>query len=496
MLPALLLALAGIVLLPAPLGEAQGGRILLTVYHTGDIHGHIDPGAARLAGYIRSRPEPKLLLDAGDWFLGTPVGTLSRGRALADLFNAVPYDAVGLGNHEFDLGVETLKDLVRRVKVPVLAANVYERKTGRRPSWVLPWIIKTVDGVKVGIFGLLTSRMPRLAVRGNIAGLEFRPELDEAKKAVRHLRRKGAGVIIAVSHLGFENPERWPFVGDQTLAALVPGIDLIVGGHSHTVLERPLRDASHGTLIAHAGSGLERLGKVVLEIDRVSGRVVSSTGSLVDLRSVTEPPDSRVLGIIRRHVETVSPLVDVVLATASVRLKGRGEPESPLGSWMTDCVRSASGADVALQNSGGIRADLPAGLVTLRALFNIMPFENRVLLLRMRGRILRTVLDASGGAGALQVSGARIVYRRSRGRRWRRRGKRIASVAVGGRPLDDAALYVVAVPDFLVERESSVPYELVESREASGVFLRDILAGCARREGLIESPRPGRIVKR
>lgn len=408
---------------------------------------------------------------------------------MAEFFNAVPYDAVAPGNHEFDLGTGVFRGLVAEIKVPVLAANVYDSGNGKRVSFLSPSIIKNVAGVKVGIFGLLTSRMPALAVRGNIAGLEFRREVDEARKVVRSLRRRGATVIIAVTHIGFENPDRFPFEGDQTLAAMVPGIDLIVGGHSHTELARPLKDATHGTLIAHAGAKLRRVGRVVLDIDPVSGRVVGSRGGLVDLEGVNTAPDPRVQEIVRRYQRAVAEEADVVLASAERRLEGYGDPESPVGNWLTDCVRSRTGADIALQNSGGIRASLPAGTVTFRALFNIMPFENRVVLLRMRGRVVRAVFEASGGAGALQVSGMRVGYRRGR----RRRGRRIADIEVGGAPLREDRLYTVAVSDYMVERESSVPFESAESREAGGGLIRDMMVGCAREQGRVMPPVPGRI---
>jgi hypothetical protein len=118
-----------------------------------------------------------------------------------------------------------------------------------------------------------------------------------------------------------------------------------------------------------------------------------------------------------------------------------------------------------------------------------MPFENRVTLLRMRGRGVRAVLEASGSAGALQISGARLGYRRGR----RRRGERIARIEVGGNSLREDRLYKVAVPDFMVERDSPVPFDLAESREAGGRLVREIMNECARAQGRIKTPVTGRI---
>ncbi|UPT74429.1 MAG: metallophosphoesterase [Elusimicrobiota bacterium] len=225
--------------------------IKLRVYHTNDVHGWIMPrpdkfqtnrlvgGAAALAALIAKDTGPKLVLDAGDWWQGTPEGSLTKGEAVADVFNAIGYDAVVIGNHEYDDGADSLKTLIGKIKVPVLSANTYGAD-GKLVPWVRASIVKEIAGVKVGIFGLTTTNMRRLAFPKNIAGLDFRREVDVAREQVKALKRQGATVIIAVTHIGLEN-EHSKHEGDQTLAREVPGIDLIVGGHSHTFLSRPVQ---------------------------------------------------------------------------------------------------------------------------------------------------------------------------------------------------------------------------------------------------------------
>src|SRR5207245_551507 len=123
----------------------------------------------------------------------------------------------------------------------------------KRVDYLRPWIIKERAGIKIGIFGLLTTNMPNLTFPDNISGLKFRREVDEAKEAVKALREQGATVIIALTHVGFESPALGRFEGDQTLATEVKGIDLIIGGHTHTPLKEPVRDATYGTLIVQDG---------------------------------------------------------------------------------------------------------------------------------------------------------------------------------------------------------------------------------------------------
>ncbi|MBI5631435.1 MAG: bifunctional metallophosphatase/5'-nucleotidase [Elusimicrobia bacterium] len=488
------------------LAGASGAESLkIFVYHTNDIHGWIrsrpasfyqaDPsrligGAAVLSNVLKKEAGPKLLIDAGDWFQGTPEGSLSRGESAVEIFNALGYDAVAVGNHDFDFGEARLKELSGMAKIPVLAANIY-RKDGQRVAYLKPWIVKEVAGVKVGIFGLTTTHMRQLTFPENFAGLEFRREVEAAREAVKALRARGATVIIAATHVGFESPDMGPFEGDQTVASQVEGIDLIVGGHTHTPLRVPVRDATYGTLITQAGSTLSQVGRVTLEIDPKTKKVAASRGELLDLWADEWGEDPGVLALSGKYESRVKAIFDVVVATAAARLSRNREGESSLGDWMTDCERSWARADIAFQNGGGIRADLEAGPVTVRDIFNVMPFDNYVVRLSMKGALVREILDYGVGRskGMLQVSGVEFSYDRDGAQ-----GRRAAAVLVGGRPLDDEASYEVATIDFMVKGgDGYTPFALAQKQENTKTLLRDVLRECARKQGLIAVPSGGRL---
>ncbi|MDD5657085.1 MAG: bifunctional UDP-sugar hydrolase/5'-nucleotidase [Elusimicrobia bacterium] len=482
----------------------QAGTFKVSILHTNDSHSWVMPrpaafyepnparpigGAAVLAAYVKGVKGPKLVLDAGDWFQGTPEGAVDDGLALAPILNAVGYDAMAPGNHEFDYGQKNLLAMTRALSAPVLCANVY-RADGTRLPGLRPWLIKEVAGVKIGLFGLLIPRMKDLAFPEHIQGLAFRSPMEEAREVVAELRRQGATVVIALTHLGVEAPSGPAFEGDQTLAAGVPGIDLIVGGHSHTVLREPIRDATHGTLIVQAGSELTRVGLAVLEIDQDSKKVVSASARLVDLWPDEIGSDPGAAAAVGRLVDEVRRVYDAVIATAAVPLTRGGAGESSLGDWLTDCGRAWAGADLALQNGGGIRADIAAGPVTLRDLFGVMPFDNRMVKVTMRGRDVRGMLERGlGGARVAQISGAKISFRRQAPA-----GRRLESVSVAGKPLDDGALYTVATVDYLAKGgDGYAAFEFAEAKEFSKTLLRDVLAECARKQRLIQAPVPGRL---
>ncbi|HAZ07509.1 MAG TPA: hypothetical protein DCZ01_03055 [Elusimicrobia bacterium] len=475
--------------------------IRIRVYHTNDIHGWImsrpdrlQPdrlvgGAAALASFIGRETGPKLVLDAGDWWQGTPEGSLTKGESVAEVFNAIGYDALVVGNHEYDSGAEDLKALIGKIKAPVLSANTYT-KDGKRASWVKSWIVKEVAGVKIGIFGLTTSNMPRLAFSKNIAGLKFRREVDEGRDAVKELKEAGAEVIIAVTHIGLEEEGKGRFEGDQTLAREIGGIDLVVGGHSHTTLLRPLRDAEHGTLIVQAGCYLVRAGRATLTIDPATHRVLSSEDELVELRPERVGEDAPVKAIVAKHAAAVGSVFETVVATVTVAMNRESEKESGIGSWMADCYKDWAGADAAFQNGGGIRADIPAGPLTLRAIYGVMPFDNEIVKLKMTGAVLREVLEHGVGmARLMQVGGTSVVYRRGKPM-----GERVVSAAVGGAPLDDAKTYAVAALDFIVVGGDGFnAFAKADVNEPTGVLARDVLRRCAEKQKTVAPPESGRL---
>jgi len=494
---ALLVALA----LGTPASATE--TIKIRVFHTNDVHGWIMPrpdkfqtdrlvgGGAALAALIAKERGPKLVLDAGDWWQGTPEGSLSKGEAVADMFNAIGYDAIVIGNHEYDNGGDDLKALIAKMKMPVLSANTYG-SDGKLVPWVRASIVKEIAGVKVGIFGLTTANMARLSFPKNIAGLVFRREVDAAREAVKALKKQGATVIIALTHVGLEQEGKPKFEGDQTIAREVPGIDLIVGGHSHTFLNRPIQ-GENGTLIVQAGHYLLKAGRATLEIDPKTKKVVAASDELIELWPDRVGEDPAVKAIVARHADAVGKLFETVIATAPALMGREADKENALGDWMTDCYRESLGADTALQNGGGIRADLPAGPVTLRSIFNIMPFDNALIKLNMKGVDLRAVLDHGVGMERIaQISGASVEFFRPRPK-----GERLAAVTVGGAPLDDAKEYSIVTLDFLTNGGDGYSvFDRFVSSEPTGALARDLLGACARKQGVVVAPPAGRLILR
>lgn len=478
-------------LLAAPCSAVE-----LVVFHTNDTHGWMmkrpskdDPkklvgGAAAYKAVIDREKRPKLVLDGGDWWQGTPEGSLTRGESMAEIFNAVGYDALAVGNHEFDAGWESLKNLVPKLKGAALSANTRDAKTGRRVPWLKPWVIKEVAGVKVGIFGLTTTGMPRLVFAKSIAGLAFRREIDEARDAVAELKKAGADIVIAVTHVGLESEGKPPKEGERALAREVPGIDLIVGGHTHTFLREPWRDPKNGTLVVQAGQYFFSAGKVVLTIDDKTKKVTASEGRLFDL-DPAQGEDAAVAAVVDKWVGRTAKEFDVVIATSAARLERGEDHEWPVGSWVADCMHAWGKGDAVLQNGGGVRSILPAGPVTRRHMFEVMPFDNRMAKVRMSGAQLKSAFARGLGAiRIVQVAGIEASYRRPASFE-----RRVVdgTMRVAGAPLDEKKTYAVTTVDYMVQDGD---YDEFKDSELHEEMLRDVLTACAKRQGTIVAPKP------
>jgi len=502
---ALLIAAALALLCGAPRAQDDAAApagpppIVVKIYHTNDIHGWIMArpdrlqsdrplgGAAALKSLLNRDANPKLVLDAGDWWQGTPEGSSDHGQTVAEVFNAVGYDAAELGNHEFDAGQDALKALIANFKMPVLAANVYG-PDGKHVPWAKQRIIKDVAGVKFGIFGLITSHMDKLETPARLAGLTFRREADEARDQVAALKKEGADVIIALTHVGYEAPDRPPFEGDQTLAREVEGIDLIVGGHTHTPLYHAWRDPAHGTLVVQAGSFLAKVGRTTLKIDPASHRVIASSDELLELWPDRVGEDAGVKAVVARREAEVGEAFALVVATATSDLsRGFDGRESGLGSWAADCLRASAGTEAFILNGRALRADIPAGPVTARRLFEALPYEDQIVRLEMTGAQLRAALDRVVGATQIaQVSGMTAEFSKNKPPH-----ERLGAVTVAGAPVDDAKSYSVATVEFVAG--SYEEFSLAGPARETGTRARDALRACAENQKTIAPPPAGRL---
>lgn len=491
----------------------------LTILHTNDIHGQVHPreegarsergGLLALGRAIRAEREaallagrPVLLLDAGDFFQGTLEGDGSRGAVVVDWMNQLRYDAVTVGNHEFDFGPSVMADLARRAEFPFLGANIRSEVTGQVPAWLGNQkgdpldgsaVIRRLGALKVAVIGLTTSHMKRVTAKGRTEGLSFAPEIEALEKV---LERVGdADLRVVLTHCGLET--------DRALAQrFQTQIDVIVGGHSHTRLEGGERVGR--VLIVQAWKQSRCFGKVDLRVTpgprpgerpRVEAEA-SLIGTSSDLEAVLAP-----------HLEKIGPEANRVVAELGERLSVRPAPgrySSALGDLVVDSLLSEGEADLAFHNRYGTRSSLPSGKVLYRHLYETLPFDNRLVTLSLTGAQIEGLISAclDGESAPLEISGATIEFNphNPKGQRLLsirvlefkpkiRPGQREPSRVVGSSPLDPQRTYRVATHDFLANGgDGHLGFEKATKREDHKLSLREVVERyLSTREGYVPS---------
>lgn len=414
----------------------------IRILHTNDIHGRVMEGIGfgRLFTIVRDfrRENPyTLLLDGGDTFHGTAIANVFQGEGMVRLMNEIGFDGSVAGNHDFNYGWQRLVELREMADFPILGANV-------SPSILGEYEIFTVGGVRVGVFGLATPETPFKTHPKNVEGLTFKSPVEVARALVSALEPQ-VDVIVAVGHLGVDMES---FDTSLKVIEEVPGIDLFIDGHSHTLF--PTGTWINETLLVSTGGHLEALG--IVELTVAAGEVVHMSARTISAEDVEKAPqDPGVLNMIEELLEAVQMLGQEEIGTTSVHLEGARIPvrtkETNLGNFVADVLLEVSGADISFINGGSIRDSIEAGTITVGDINRVFPFGNYIQVREVTGAQIREILEygtkdfPSESSGFLQVGGMSFVINK--------KNNRLENIFISGRPLELNATYTLATNDFL-----------------------------------------------
>lgn len=441
----------------------DSGTTTIKVFHTNDSHSRIKEikddkgnltniGFARMKSYIDSQTaDGKIILDAGDTFHGQPFATIENGNSIAKILKAVGYDAISPGNHDFNYGYARLDVLAFRAGVKPLAANV----TSGGKNAFDKYMIKTIDDVKVGIFGLSTPETAYKTNPKNVVGLDFGTKesvIATAQAMVTELEEKGCDVIIALTHLGVDETSD---IKSTDIANEVPGIDLIIDGHSHDTLDN---NPVGSTYIASTGEYLSNLGMVTIKVTK--DKEVSVSPEIIPASKLQYvPEDTNVKAIIDKIDNNQKEILNKVIGKTPIELDGKRENvrggHTNLGRLIASSMLDETGADIAFTNGGGVRATIEKGEITRGDVINVLPFGNYIVTKKVKGQ---DVIDAlnfgmSYGAGSfpqfagMTVTSAKETVKNADGTT-KVVGK-VQTVTVNGKPIDPAAMYTLATNDFM-----------------------------------------------
>jgi 5'-nucleotidase len=451
----------------------------LTIMHTNDVHGHHEPqrngdgGAARQATVvqqIRAEGGNNLLLDGGDRFTGTLFHVQYRGQDSVQIMNAIAYDAMTLGNHEFDDGEQILADFVNGLNFPALSANTDFSEEPLLAGLIEPSTILEVGGEQIGIIGLVTPETDILSKPSK--ALVFDSDLiGVTQNEVDKLTADGVNKIILLTHIGYG--------ADVEVAQGVSGVDVVVGGHTNTFLSNAFAGArgeyptvleslsGEPVLVVQASTKTVYLGRLDVEFD--ADGVVSDWDGDAILLSRYITPDSDISDLIAGLAEPIAELRAVPVGETAVELTGTSPrlcriEECLLGNVITDAVLEDTGVDIVLQNGGGIRADIAQGAISLGDVLNVLPFGNLISTFELTGADVLAALEngvgrvqvdennnptVEGASGRfLQVAGLRFTFDATQ-----EPGSRIVSAEVmqdgAFAALDMDAVYTVASNDYM-----------------------------------------------
>jgi 5'-nucleotidase len=463
----------------ALLASAAQAEFTLTILHTNDFHDRFEPinafastctdeqraagecfgGIARLATALaeaRARAgENVILLDAGDQFSGSLIFTQYGGAVAAEFMSALGYDAMVPGNHEFNRGPQGLAEFLDGVDFPVVAANLDASREPLLAGRIAPSAVIEVAGARIGIVGVTTVETPVISSPG--PNLVFRPHAD-VQHEIDRLTAAGVTKIVLLSHVGLAE--------DLALAAALTGVDVIVGGHSHSLLSNLAEDAQGpypimvgAVAVVQAGAFGKHLGELAVTFD-ADGRVISAAGEPILLDAAVAEDAATAA----RLFELLGPLDELrnrVVAEAAAAIDGTRElcrrAECPMGNLVADAIlarAAGQGAVIALQNGGGLRASIDSGPITKGEVLTVLPFQNTLSTFEATGQDLLDALEngvsqMEEGSGRFpQVAGLRFTVDPSRPV-----GARVSAVEVrqgdGWAPIDPAATYIVASNNFV-----------------------------------------------
>ena len=440
---------------------------LYTFLSTNDFHGNLETGtkvsnnlvggAAFNMTYINNykalNPLGTSIFDAGDMMQGTPISNWLWGESVIDVYNHMGYKAATIGNHEFDWGQVMLQERIAQAEFPFVLANVFNEGTDTRPDWMVPTVMLTVKGQQIGVIGVTSKDTPTIVMAGNTAGLEFREPGPVVEQLAAELRAAGADIVVVLAHM----PDVYNNVVSGEMATVaVPGVDLIVSGHSHS----PYSGKVNGIPLIQQWSSGTAIGVSNLRYDRLFRNIATSNLQVVTTYNAGITPDAGIEALVAVYQADIADIKNEVKAkTKGMISRGpdRYTGEVPMGDLIADAQAWKGGTQIAFMNPGGIRADIGTLTdtyprdITFGDFYLVQPFDNKLVTMTLTGANIYSVLEQQftpnqTSMKLLQISGIKYSFDLSRPV-----GSRIIGLALSdGTPIaNDATTYTATMNEYI-----------------------------------------------
>jgi 5'-nucleotidase/UDP-sugar diphosphatase len=379
-------------------GVSQSGNNLreVTILHWNDFHAHNLPyqhtkkdssgnkisyfvgGASSISGYLKKfRDEKSLVLNAGDEYQGSPICSITKGFSQIPLLNLYKLDAFVLGNHDFDYGATLLDSALKQANFVVLAANLYN--ISKQNLVAKPYTIKEINGIKVGIIGLSPEELATLTLPQNIENIRILNTDSVITASIKELKEQHCNLIVLLSHNGVERDSIYAVKFHKD-------IDVIIGGHSHTILYKP--KIVDGVIICQAGSYGRFIGKLDLKVDVEKDTVVKYFEKLHETVFDSTIYDKDVQTLVENMVKQIEPEMERVIGSTD-----QDWSKTKIGLWQAEIIKEKVKSDIGFLNSGGIRAVFNKGNIKVKDIWEINPFDNTIVVVTVKGPLLKQMIE-------------------------------------------------------------------------------------------------------
>lgn len=440
----------------------------VTIYYTNDLHAHVSPGKipavdkdravggfaniATIVNDAKKKNKDVFFFDAGDYFTGPYISTLTKGEAIIDIMNTMPFDAVSVGNHEFDHGVDNMVKQLSKANFPILLGNVFYTNSDK-PVWDKPWTIVEKDGIKIGVIGVHQKFAFYDTVAAKAyAGSEARDEGPYIQKGLDALKGK-VDIIVLLIHEG--TPARQSSYGNKDVARMLQadidtakkfkGIDVLITGHAHVGTPEPIK--VNNTLVVSTDAYGTDIGKLVLDFNPQTKKIDGYNGKLITVFADEYKPDPKVQAKIDEWNAKLKNITEQVIGSATAPFTRAYGESSPVGNVVLDAMMAkAPDAVAGFQNSGGMRADFPQGNLKYGDVITTFPFNNELVEMDLTGKDLTSLMIHATNLtnGVLQVSKSVHVEYDSK----KPLGERLIKFTINNQPVEPTKTYRIVTHSF------------------------------------------------
>ncbi len=458
-----------------------------------DFHGNVlesgkNIGAAKLAGVINSyRDKDKeddnygvIPVSAGDLYQGTAISNIKYGEPVTDMLKAIGLEASGIGNHEFDWGADRITNWAKAGGFDFIAANIVKKGTETRVDYAEPYKMVEREGVKIALIGIATPETAVKTLAANVKDVEFLDPVKTVEKYVDIVKSEGADAVVVIAHSAAnQDKDTKEITGEAADIAKVEGVDAVIAGHNHAFVAGQV----DGTPIVQGGYNGRGLAKLSFTFDG-ENNLVSVVPSVKELYKdvATLPVDEEVDALIKAHEEDLKPMMEAPVTTLEKELshEDRNSAVTPLGVVVAETMRQIAGTQIGITNGGGIRRTLEKGEVTIGDMYEILPFDNTLVTVKVTGDELVKIIEHGINTkdfGWGQFAGIKVWYDAETGK--------VSSIRLNdGTKIDPKEYYSVVINDFMLTGGDGYDFSNAIDAKDTFVVMRDAMADNWKENGI------------